>query len=94
MSVAQTIRDKLATAFQPTCLNVQDDSASHAGHAGARAGGESHFNVVIVSAAFSGLNRIQRQRRIYEVLDAEMAGPVHALAIRAMTPDEAALLAH
>ena len=86
--VAQAIRDKLTAAFQPDRLEVVDDSARHAGHVGARDGGESHFNVVIVSAAFKGRNRIQRQRDIHVALSEELAGPVHALSIKAFAPDE------
>jgi BolA protein len=86
--VGKTIRDKLTEAFSPQRLEVTDDSARHAGHAGARHGGESHFNVVIVSALFEGASRVQRQRSIYATLAEELAGPVHALSIKAMTPEE------
>lgn len=88
--VAQAIRDKLTSAFQPEQLEVIDDSARHAGHAGAREGGESHFNVVIVSAAFKGKSRVQRQRDIYGALTEELAGPVHALSVKAFAPGEQA----
>ena len=86
--VAQAIRDKLTAAFQPERLEVVDDSARHAGHAGAREGGESHFNVVIVAAAFKGQGRVQRQRAVYTALSEELAGPVHALSVKAFAPDE------
>ena len=86
--VEAAIRDKLTAAFRPERLEVVDDSARHAGHAGAREGGESHFNVVIVSAAFKGRNRIQRQRDIHTALSEELCGPVHALSIKAFAPDE------
>lgn len=88
--VTQAIRDKLTTAFQPERLEVVDDSARHAGHAGAREGGESHFNVVIVSGAFKGRTRVQRQRDIYTALAEELAGPVHALSVKAFAPGEQA----
>ena len=88
--VAQLIRDKLTAAFQPDRLEVVDDSARHAGHAGAREGGESHFNVVIVSPAFKGRSRIQRQRDVYAALSEELAGPVHALSVKAFAPGEEA----
>ncbi len=88
--VAQAIRDKLTAAFQPDRLEVIDDSARHAGHAGAREGGESHFNVVIVAAAFKGKSRVQRQRDIHTALTEELAGPVHALSLKAFAPDEQA----
>jgi BolA family transcriptional regulator, general stress-responsive regulator len=88
MRVADRIRTKLETAFAPTRLVVSDDSARHAGHAGARPGGETHFTVEIVAAAFSGLSRIERQRRVHAVLAEELAGRVHALSIRALAPEE------
>lgn len=88
--VTQAIRDKLTAAFQPERLEVVDDSARHAGHAGAREGGESHFNVVIVSGAFKGRTRVQRQRDIYTALAEELAGPVHALSVKAFAPGEQA----
>ena len=86
--VAQIIRDKLTEAFHPIRLEVVDDSARHAGHAGATEAGESHFNVVIVSAAFKGRSRIQRQRDVYTVLSEELAGPVHAFSLKAFAPGE------
>jgi BolA protein len=87
--VAQSIRDKLTAAFQPARLEVVDDSARHAGHAGApKGGGESHFNVLIVSGAFAGQGRIQRQRAVYSALQDELAGPVHALSLKAVAPGE------
>ena len=88
--VTQAIRDKLTAAFQPERLEVVDDSARHAGHSGSREGGESHFNVVIVSAAFKGKSRVQRQRDIYSALSEELAGPVHALSLKAFAPGEQA----
>lgn len=92
--IATIMRGKLQSAFQPTRLELEDDSARHAGHhhAGgmdAQPGGESHFNLTLESAAFAGLSRVQRQRAINSVLAEELAGPVHALSIRAFTPDEA-----
>ena len=87
--VAARIHSKLQTAFAPERLEVVDDSARHAGHAGADGGGESHFNVVVVSDAFVGVNRVERQRRIHAALAEELAGPVHALSLKAMAPGEA-----
>ena len=87
--VTQAIRDKLTAAFQPERLEVVDDSARHAGHRGAPDGGESHFNVVIVSPIFEGVGRVQRQRRVYAALAEELAGPVHALSVKALAPAEA-----
>ncbi|MDR3510427.1 MAG: BolA family transcriptional regulator [Caulobacteraceae bacterium] len=89
-AVAQSIRAKLSAAFSPTRLEVEDDSARHHGHAGSRPGGESHFNLVIESPHFEGLNRVQRQRAVLAALAEELAGPVHALSISARAPGEAA----
>jgi BolA protein len=86
--VAEAIRDKLTEAFRPDRLEVVDDSARHKGHAGARAEGESHFNVVIVAQAFAGQTRVQRQRAVYSALAQELAGPVHALSVKAFAPHE------
>jgi BolA protein len=94
MSVAAIIHDKLTAAFAPGALEVQDDSARHAGHAGAQRAdggvGETHFSVRLVSAAFEGLSRVERQRRVYAVLDAEFKAGLHALSLVALTPGEAA----
>ncbi len=88
MSVAETIEQKLKAAFTVTHMEVIDDSARHAGHAGARASGESHFNLMLVSPDFEGKNKVARQREIYRVLKEEMAGPIHALSLDVRTPDE------
>jgi BolA family transcriptional regulator, general stress-responsive regulator len=82
-AVAETIRAKLAARFAPRRLEVIDESAQHAGHAGSRPGGETHFRVEIVAEAFAGLPRVERQRRVHAALAEELAGPVHALSIRA-----------
>lgn len=87
-AIIETIRNKLTTAFAPIRLEVVDDSARHAGHAGATPGGESHFNIVIESAAFAGTGRVARQRMIYGALADELAGPVHALSVKAVAPGE------
>lgn len=89
-AVTDTIRDKLTTAFAPIRLEIVDDSDRHHGHAGHREGGESHFNVVIEAAAFTGVNRVQRQRMINTALADELAGPVHALSVKVLAPGEAA----
>jgi BolA protein len=75
-------------AFQPVRLVLEDESHRHAGHAGSRPGGESHFKVVIEAAAFEGASRVQRQRMVYKVLAEELAGPVHALSLHALAPGE------
>jgi len=94
MSVADSIRRKLTSAFAPADLLVEDESARHTGHAGATrddgSRGETHFHVRIVSAAFDGLGRVERQRRIYAVLAEELGGPVHALSLVTLSPAEAA----
>ena len=88
MSVAATIESKLTAALQPTRVQVIDESELHKGHAGHRPGGQSHFRVEIVSAAFDGQSRIARQRRVYEILAAELQAGVHALALKTLTPAE------
>lgn len=88
MSMAQRITAKLA-ALSPQALSVTDDSAKHAGHAGARPGGETHFSVALVSARFAGMNRVQRYRLVHELLDAELKEGVHALSLSLKAPDEA-----
>jgi BolA protein len=89
-AVTEKLEHKLTDAFAPTRLQIEDDSARHSGHAGARQGGESHFNVVIESAAFEGVSRVQRQRMVYAALADELAGPVHALSVKAIAPSDAA----
>jgi BolA protein len=88
MSVAATIRTKLMERFAPTRLVIIDESHRHAGHAGARPEGETHFAVTIVSNAFAGLNRVARQRLVYETLAVELAARVHALSLTTVTPGE------
>ena len=88
MTVARTMRRKLTDRLAPTRLAIIDESHRHAGHAGARPEGETHFAVTVVSAAFSGLNRVARQRLVYQTLSEELAGPVHALSLTTRTPEE------
>jgi BolA protein len=87
MDRAHWIETTLRAALQPTHLAVEDESALHAGHAGAASGG-GHFRVVIVAEAFSGLDRIARQRAVYAALGEAMRSTIHALALRTLTPDE------
>ncbi|HZC18058.1 MAG TPA: BolA family protein [Caulobacteraceae bacterium] len=89
-AATEAIRIKLEAAFAPERLDIEDDSERHHGHAGASAAGESHFNVVIVARAFADLNRVQRQRAVYAALADELAGPVHALSLKALAPGEPA----
>ena len=88
MSTKDTITNKLREAFTPDSLEVTDESHLHEGHAGHRPGGETHFRLYIVSPAFKGKSRIERHRMINTLLAAELAGPVHALAIKAEAPGE------
>lgn len=89
-SRAARIHATLATALAPAEVRVQDDSAQHAGHAGARPGGQTHYSVTVVAAAFAGLSRVERSRRVHDLLAAEFASGLHALALRLLTPEEAA----
>jgi BolA protein len=88
MSATDTIRRKLTAAFAPVELVITDDSARHEGHAGHRPGGETHFSVKIVSPAFIGLSRVERQRRVYAALADEMKTQIHALALTTLAPGE------
>jgi BolA protein len=88
MRAEDSITQKLRDAFAPLALEVVNDSHRHAGHAGAPGTGDSHFTIKVVSASFAGRSRIERHRMINSVLAEELAGPVHALAIRALAPDE------
>jgi BolA family transcriptional regulator, general stress-responsive regulator len=88
LTVAETMRRKLTEAFQPARLEIVDESHKHAGHAGARPEGETHFSVEIVAAAFAGKTRVERQRLVYAVLATELSDRVHALALQTRTPQE------
>ena len=90
MNVADTIRAKLTAELAPDALFIEDESSKHAGHSGARAEGETHFHVRIVSSEFEGISRVERQRRIYGILAEELRDRVHALALTVLTPQEAA----
>jgi BolA family transcriptional regulator, general stress-responsive regulator len=82
------ITEKLHKAFTPESLRVEDESHRHAGHAGHRPGGETHFRLYIVAEAFRGKSRLERHRMINAALADELAGGVHALAIYAQAPGE------
>jgi BolA protein len=84
--VAATLRARLA-ALAPIVLDIRDDSAEHAGHAGAAAGG-GHFFLTIVSESFSGLPRLQRHQRVLREVADLVPHPIHALSIKALAPDE------
>ena len=85
---AARLETVLSHTFAPTLLRVVDDSARHAGHAGAQPGGETHYNVLMVSAAFRGMARVARSRAVHDALAAEFAGGMHALSLVLRTPDE------
>ena len=86
--VAMAIDNKLRTEFAPVRLAIEDESSLHHGHAGWREGGETHFRVEIVSAAFEGKSRVTRQRLVYAALKAELDAGLHALALMTLTPAE------
>ena len=96
MATAQTradrIRETLTQAFAPLVLDIQDDSAHHAGHSGAPAGGQSHYSILLVTTAFQGVSRINRSRAVHAALAAEFGpaeqGGMHALALALRTPEE------
>lgn len=84
--IAAAIRD----SFHPAEVEVVDDSHSHAGHAGAAPGGETHYSVRVVSPAFAGMSRVARSRAVHAVLSAEFGAGLHALALTLKTPEEVA----
>ena len=88
MGMAEIIEGKLRAGLSPTHLAVVDDSHHHIGHAGYKDGGESHFSVEIVSDKFAGASRIDRQRMVHHLLKDELVSSIHALQIKANTPDE------
>lgn len=81
MSVTEQIRTRLQAAFQPSALDVVDDSESHRGHAGYQDGGESHFSVMIRAAGFDGKSRLERHRAVHSALGADLVGRIHALSL-------------
>lgn len=89
MTIEHAIREKLTEALAPSRLEVVNESHMHAGHAGSPGTGESHFRVTVVSERFAGLARLARHRLVNEALADELAGPVHALALKALSPGEA-----
>ena len=88
MSVAASIRERLAV-LEPIQLDLVDESAQHAGHAGAQPGGETHWRLTIVSPRFCGQSTVARHRMVYQALGGLMQNPIHALAITARAPQEA-----
>lgn len=90
MSVSAQLRHALEAALQPQRIEIVDESAQHHGHAGARPEGETHFRLLVVSGAFAGRSRIERQRMVHAAAAALLRERIHALSIRALTPEEAA----
>ena len=88
MSITERIKQKLTEALSPSILDVVDESANHKGHGGWREGGETHFNVTVVSDKFEGTSRVDRQRMVYALLADEMAERIHALALTTKAPAE------
>jgi BolA protein len=92
VSRAERLNAALTQAFTPTVIRIEDDSARHAGHSGARPGGETHYSVLLVSSAFQGVNRVARSRAVHAALAGEFGpaeeGGLHALALTLRTPEE------
>jgi BolA protein len=88
MGTRDVIIEKLTAAFAPARLDVADESHQHAGHAGHRPGGETHFRVTIVAETFRGKSRLERHRMVNETLADELKDGVHALAIHASAPED------
>ncbi len=84
--IKQRIEEKLTAAFSPVALEIIDESERHRGHGGYREGGETHFRIVITAEAFRSMNRLERQRAVYDVLQQEMAERIHALSLDIKLP--------
>ena len=87
MTLAETIRTRLG-ALQPVSIELVDESAQHAGHAGWQEGGGTHWRLAIVSPRFAGQSAVARHRMVYKAIGELMHNPIHALAITAQTPEE------
>ncbi len=88
MTRAERLRQTLVAALAPARLEISDDSAQHAHHAGARAGGQTHYSVLIVSAAFAERSRVERSRMVHALLEPEFGSGLHALSLTLRTPTE------
>jgi len=86
---AERLEATLRAAFSPERLEVVDDSARHAGHAGAQPGGQTHYSVLVVAEAFRGMTRVARSRAVHAALEPEFSSGLHALALTLRTPEEA-----
>jgi BolA protein len=90
MARRERLKQRLAAALSPVSIEVVDESDRHAGHAGARPGGETHYHVEIVSPRFAGMSRIARHRLVHEIVHDEFENGLHALSLKLLTPEEAA----
>ena len=88
MNIKDRITAKLTAGLDPIRLEVEDESHLHAGHSGAREGGQTHYRIRIASARFSDKGRVERHRMVYALLAEEIAQGVHALALQTLAPDE------
>ena len=88
MTMQERIATRLKDALDPELIDIVDESDRHAGHSGAHPGGGTHYRVRIVSARFSGMNRVARHRLVYELLPREFADGLHALALMTEAPGE------
>lgn len=88
MTRRERIEAKLLADFSPVAMQVVDESAKHAGHAGASPSGETHYDVAIEATAFIGLSRVERARAVHEALSAEFSSGLHALALKLRAPGE------
>jgi len=88
MNIEARIKAKLTAGLDPTSLAIEDESHRHAGHAGAREGGQTHYRIKVASARFAGKGRVERHRMVYALLADEIAQGVHALALQTLAPGE------
>ncbi|HPF47256.1 MAG: BolA family transcriptional regulator [Alphaproteobacteria bacterium] len=88
MTVKENIELKVNKSINPEFLEVIDESHKHAGHAGARPEGETHFHINMTASVLNGKSRVERQRLIYNILKEEMAGPIHALSLNLKGTDD------
>lgn len=84
----EKIKQLLTQSLEPITLEIVDDSAAHAGHAGGREHGGGHYQVHIVSPTFKNVNTVKRHQLVYQALESMMQTEIHALSIQALTPDE------
>lgn len=94
MSMAENIRSAIETGLAPERLEIVDESHLHAGHAGARPGGETHYRIEVIASAFEGVSRVKRQQMVYALLKDAFDAGLHALAMTTLTPAEDAGRSH